>query len=230
MAHSHPLSPGGTTFALLDANVLLPPRLSDVIFDLSGAGLFSARWTETIESEFLRNWAAVVDKACRRSNRQPLAARPASLSKALARLQCYRNAVRDFEVYGAEEGFVVEQVPDAVDFADRHVAAAAIVLLNYANRSGTADRVLIVSANVKHLAAKEMHVIGIEVVSPGQFIDMLFLADRGLVELALGKTLADLKQPPYTRACLLDALALHGAKKTVHHLARAWNVAPSGMA
>jgi hypothetical protein len=229
MAHSHPLSPAGTTFALLDANVLLPPRLSDVIFDLAGAGLFSARWTEMIEAEFLRNWLAVVDKAGRTGTRRPVGLRQSSSSKALKRLECYRSAVRDFEIYGVEEEFVTAQVPDAVDLGDRHVAAAAIVLLNYANRSGSADKVFIVSANIKHLAAKEMHAMGIEVVSPGKFIDLLFLADKWTVETALGRTLADLRKPPYTRACLLDALALHGAKETVLHLATMWNVVPSSM-
>jgi hypothetical protein len=34
MANDHPLSPGGITHALLDANVLLPPRLSDALLDL----------------------------------------------------------------------------------------------------------------------------------------------------------------------------------------------------
>jgi hypothetical protein len=34
MAISHPLSPGGETHVLLDANVLLPPRLSDILPDL----------------------------------------------------------------------------------------------------------------------------------------------------------------------------------------------------
>ncbi|WGG48396.1 hypothetical protein [Rugamonas sp. DEMB1] len=125
-----------------------------------------------IESEFLRNWLVVVDKASRKSARTPLALsgleRPAASSKALTRLQCYRNAVRDFEVYGAEDEFVVARVPDAVDPGDRHVAAAAIALLNYANKSGSVER-----------------------------------------------------------ACLLDALALHGAKETVLHLATIWKVAPS---
>src|SRR5471030_2476928 len=65
MATDHPLSPGGITHALLDANVLLPPRLSDVIFDLCLEGLFSARWSVEIEAEFLRHWPLVVARAAK---------------------------------------------------------------------------------------------------------------------------------------------------------------------
>ena len=34
MMGDHPLSPGGNTLVILDACVLLPSRLSDVLFDL----------------------------------------------------------------------------------------------------------------------------------------------------------------------------------------------------
>jgi len=40
----------------------LPPRLSDVMFDLFLMGLFSARWSSEIEQEFVRNWPRVVAK------------------------------------------------------------------------------------------------------------------------------------------------------------------------
>ena len=49
----HPLSPEGDTLAVLDACVLLPPRLSDVLFDLYLEGLYLPYWTRKIEDEFL---------------------------------------------------------------------------------------------------------------------------------------------------------------------------------
>ena len=58
IAH-HPLSSGGNTLVILDACVLLPSRLSDVLFDLMLEGLFFAYWTDEVEAEFLRNWPAV---------------------------------------------------------------------------------------------------------------------------------------------------------------------------
>jgi hypothetical protein len=38
------------------------------------------------------------------------------------------------------------------------------------------------------------------------------------------KSLKDLKNPPYTQAELLDALALHGARNTVKHFEKYWNI------
>jgi len=59
MALDHPLSPCGSTYCVLDANVLLPARLSDVLFDLHAVGLYFPRWTVDIENEFLDHWTKV---------------------------------------------------------------------------------------------------------------------------------------------------------------------------
>ncbi len=60
---NHPLSPGGFSLAVLDTCALLPPRLSDVLFDLALEGLFLPHWTAEIEEEFLRNFQAVTGAA-----------------------------------------------------------------------------------------------------------------------------------------------------------------------
>ena len=62
----HPLSPGGFSLAVLDACALLPPRVSDVLFDLALEGLYLPHWTAEIEDEFLRNFQAVTGAAARR--------------------------------------------------------------------------------------------------------------------------------------------------------------------
>jgi hypothetical protein len=67
----HPLSPGGDTLVVLDTCALLPPRLSDVLFDLALEGLYLPHWTAEIEMEFLRNFqtatgAASADGGARR--------------------------------------------------------------------------------------------------------------------------------------------------------------------
>jgi hypothetical protein len=58
MMDHHPLSPGGNTLVLLDACVLLPSRLSDVLFDLMLAGLYFAYWTADVEAEFFAELAS----------------------------------------------------------------------------------------------------------------------------------------------------------------------------
>ena len=46
-----PLSPGDDTLVVLDTCALLPPRLSDVLFDLALEGLYLPHWTAEIEAE-----------------------------------------------------------------------------------------------------------------------------------------------------------------------------------
>ena len=147
MTTHHPLSPNGATHALLDANVLLPPRLSDVMFDLCLEGLYSARWSEQIEEEFLRNWPRVVAKA-----KGELTARELGKEreKAQRRLSCYQGAVREYEVFGHDKDAVLKRVPGSVHAGDKHVAAASLVLLDYAEAPN--DRVFLVSSNLSHLA------------------------------------------------------------------------------
>lgn len=199
-----------------------------MIFDLCGAGLFSPKWTESIEAEFLRNWAAVVHAAQWKTSKfAPLlsAAEATEIqSKAANRLRCYQHAAREYEVFGYDDPRVIAQLPAAVHEDDKHVAAAAIVLLNYAKESGGPDKVFIVSANLKHLAVKEMRALGIEVVRPGEFIDLLFAAATVKVAAALNKTMMDLNVPPLTQMDLLAILELHGAKATARHFSKVWNI------
>jgi len=222
MATDHPLSPGGITHALLDANVLLPPRLSDVIFDLCLEGLFSARWSVEIEAEFLRHWPLVVARAAKSGAVRYAPQNTIEQAKAQRRLACYKNAVPDHEVFGHDGASVLDRVPHAVHAADQHVAAAGLVLLDYARQFNAHDKVYILSNNLKHLAATDMKQLGITVVSPAKFIDDLVLVDSARVGSALDKSVGSLKNPPYTRRLLLNALLLHGAKNTVQHFARAW--------
>ena len=224
MAVDHPLSPGGITHALLDTNALLPPRLSDILFDLCLQGLFSARWTVDIEAEFLRNWPRVVAKQ-RKAGSAPFATQAAiEQAKAARRLACFKGAVLEHEVFGHDNPAVLASVPSAVNPGDKHVAAAGLVLLSYGQEFNVNDKVNIVSNNLHHLAASDMAQLGVSVVSPGGFIDSLARADSNRVGLALGNSIGSLKDPPYTREQLLDALLLHGAEKTVQHFAAAWGV------
>lgn len=222
MANDHPLSPGGMTHVLLDANVLLPPRLSDVLFDMCLAGLYSARWTLDIENEFLRSWPKVATRKTGGGLRQQATER----AKAERRLACYKAAVPDHEILGYDHPDVLASVPDAVASGDRHVAAAALVLLHYARRFNASDKVYIVSNNLKHMAISDMAQLGIVVVSPGQFIDSLAQADSVRVGQALEAAMSSLSAPPYTRELLLDALLLHGARSAVQYFAGAWGINP----
>jgi hypothetical protein len=210
------LSPGGRTYALLDANVLLPPRLSDILFDLCLEGLFWARWSTEIEAEFVRNWSKVAVREGAAGSTE------VQVAKAKQRLDCYKNAVRAHEVYGHNTDSVLARVPTAVDAHDRHVVAAALVLLDYAVQESIRDEVYIVPNNVKHLAGADLGQLGISVIAPGKFIDALTQADSVRVARALEQSINCLKIPPYTHAQLLQTLTLHRAESTVAHFAGKW--------
>jgi hypothetical protein len=111
----HPLSPGGLSLAVLDTCALLPPQLSDVLFDLALEGLYLPHWTAEIEDEFLRNFQAVTK-----------AATPGGAAR---RLGAFRAAARmRHEIFGHMEPGAIARVPAAVDKKDVHVASAALVL------------------------------------------------------------------------------------------------------
>lgn len=225
----HPLSPGGCTFALLDANVLLPPRLSDVLFDFHGEGLFFPRWTGKIEEEFLDHWADVVKKTAKNERAAGKKKDDTSIiadkAKAINRLRCFRAAVgMEYEVVGYGDDEILTRVPDNVDEGDIHLVAAALVLLDSCSENGSNDRIIVVSRNIRHLAVNNVGSIGIDVMAPGCFIDSLLSAAKERVGKSLEKTVSDLTNPPYTKKELLMALSLHEATKTAQRFSKEWGV------
>jgi hypothetical protein len=79
--------------------------------------------------------------------------------------------------------------------------------------------IYVVSANTKHLAAKQMLTHGIIVIKPGPFIDLLYQNVPSKVVRAMKHVINDLKDPPYTVNQLIAVLKLHGAKQTAAALA-----------
>jgi len=231
MPTDHPLSPGGRTLCVLDANVLLPPRLSDLLFDLFLHGLYAPRWTQAIEGEFLRHFGEVA-LAKNKQERKAIHAAPQNLAyithiaKAKYRLHCFRSAVGfEYEVLLYDKHHYKSMVPSTVHAGDTHIASAAMVLHTLAQEEGVADKVFIVSNNLQHLAVTEMAAIGIVVISPGDLINQLNAAAPDQVERALMKTINDLLTPPITQEYLLRLLLIHGAGETANDYAAKWGVA-----
>lgn len=223
--NDHPLSPGGSTLSILDANALLPPRLSDILFDLHAVGLYSPRWTETIEREFIKNFGPIVfgrNKAERRKIAQA-PPDPKHVAAATHRLSCFRSAAGvEHEVLRYEEGEFTSKVPKQVHSGDIHVVSAALVVKHYADQL---DKAYIVSNNLVHLAVSEVGKLGVTVISPGAFIDKLQSVAPMRVEVALMKSISDLQAPQMTQAGLLAVLSIHGASKTALHYSAKWSVA-----
>ena len=148
----HPLSPGGNTLVILDTCVLLPSRLSDVLFDLMLEGLYFAYWTGDVEAEFLRNWPQV---------------HPDASKSGAKRLKAFQRATNNGHlITGYGDNAFMSRVPVRVHKNDQHLIAAALVMVNGLDEEDdpALHKVLIVSDNTKHLAAADTRKLGFEVI------------------------------------------------------------------
>lgn len=128
--------------AILDACVLYPRTLRDVLLSLATADLYTARWTQAIEREWTNS--LLRDKP----EHAQLIARAADLM---------RDAVPDCLVQDYESLIPNLQLPDP---NDRHVLTAAI--------RGNADA--IVTFNVKDFPQAALDAFDIELQTPDQFV------------------------------------------------------------
>lgn len=206
MMERHPLSPGGNTLVVLDTCVLLPSRLSDVLFDLMLEGLYFAYWTGEVEAEFLRNWPQV---------------HPDASKSGAKRLKAFQRATNNGHlITGYDDNFFMSRVPARVHDNDRHLIAAALVMINGLDEEDDPEmhKLMIVSDNTKHLAVTDTRKLGIKVIKAGAFLDRLFEAASTRTNQAIAKSLSDLTKPPYSKAELVAALRLHGAKASAEGL------------
>lgn len=130
--------------ALLDACVLYPVAMADALMSLAAAGLFAAKWTTRIETE----WIGALERA-----------RPDLAGRLGMRRDDMRAVAVDWEVtepawMGLAPGI---RLPDP---NDAHVLAAAI--------AGHAD--CIVTVNLRDFPAAVVGRFGIAVVHPDDFI------------------------------------------------------------
>lgn len=143
--------------AVLDANVLFPTILREILTDLAQAGLYDALWSDRILEEWHRAAARI----------GPDAAGVAGAEIAMLRLR-FPQAVQ------AADGQVVIDL-DFPDPADRHVVEAAL--------AGGAS--LIVTANLRDFPQRMMAGLGLRALHPDAFLLDLLAQDRGAVIAAL---------------------------------------------
>ena len=182
--------------ALLDANVLYPARLRDLLIRLAIAGSYQARWTEQILDECFTNLI---------TNRPDIP--PAYLDRTRALMGV---AVPDATVDGYDHLIVHLVLPDP---DDRHVLAAAVV----------ANAEVIVTSNLADFPASVLAEHGIRALSPDTFVHLLIDVDPEAVADVVDSQAADLKNPPKSTAQLLDGLEVVGLTKSVAALRAARN-------
>lgn len=177
--------------ALLDANVLYPAPMRDVLMQLAVTDIFKAKWSEDIHREWI---CALMRNESHRER------------AALERTRDLMNrATRDCLVAGYEAIVPSLDLPDP---NDRHVLAAAIV--------GRCD--VIVTQNLKDFPGASLESYGIETLHPDDFLSNHLALAPGLFCSALRKVRARLKNPPYSAEDYLAILTQQGLVATAAEL------------
>lgn len=168
---------------VLDACVLYPPSLRDLLLTVAALDAFEVVWSERILAEVERNVLADnADIDPERFRRHTLGAMRAAFPDATAEP-------------------LAEDELDATDIdpGDRHVVAAAV--------AAGADA--IVTINVRHFPAAALNPVGIAVLTPGFLLDMLETLQPSLVDQALDAMSRRWKNPPRTSGEILNLLMVH---------------------
>jgi predicted nucleic acid-binding protein len=179
---------------LLDACVLYPAPLRDLLMRLTLSGLFRAKWTDQIHEEWIENLLA---------NRPDIKREQLERTKTLM-----NNCVLDCLVSGHE--FLIESIaiPDA---NDRHVVAAAI--------RGQAN--LIVTFNLRDFPSDALAQYDLEAKHPDDFLCEQFDLQGAKVIQTVAEHRAALKNPRKTQDEYLNTLLGIGLTQTVEML-RDW--------
>jgi predicted nucleic acid-binding protein len=167
--------------ALLDANVMHPIWLCDVLLTVAETEVFQVRWSERILEE--------AERSVKRK-------RPdADSTKISQRFQSMREAFDDAMVTGYEglEPCMTNHPKD------RHVLAAALV--------GRAD--VIVTANLGDFPPDSREPYDIDAQHPDEFLCNQWELDEESMVEAIRLWLEDLSRPPLTLDQLLQKLELH---------------------
>jgi predicted nucleic acid-binding protein len=177
--------------ALLDANVLYPAPIRDLLLQLAVTDLFRARWSAEIHEE----WIEAL-----------LRAQPHRERAALERTRDLMDLhTRDALVTGHQALIPTLTLPDP---GDRQVLAAAI--------AGRCD--VIVTQNLKDFPEAALAPFGIEAQHPDEFLCNQMSLAPGLFCSAVRKVRARLKTPPYSVGQYLDTLTRQGLVATVAEL------------
>jgi len=177
--------------ALLDANVLYPAPLRDLLMQLAVTDMFHAKWTADIHRESID---ALLENEPHRSR------------VVLERTRELMDmSTRDSLVTGYEHLIDSLTLPDP---DDRHVLAAAIV--------GRCD--VIVTHNLKDFPNELLAAYGIEAQHPDEFLSNHLNLAPGIFCSSIQKVRSRLKNPPYSVDQYLENLIQCGLVATVAEL------------
>ena len=174
--------------AFLDASVLYPAPLRDLLLELAVSDVYRAKWSDAVHDEWIDALLRTRDDLTR---------------KRLERTRGLMNAhVRDALVTGFEGLIEGLELPDP---DDRHVLAAAI--------TGRAE--LIVTANLKDFPADILGRWGVQPQHPDQFLAARLHQSQPMVLKAIKTVRLRLKNPPKSVDDYLGTLRAQGLSVTV---------------
>lgn len=177
--------------AVLDACVLYPPALRDVLMWLAVVVAYEPRWTQDIHAEWMRN---------------VLEDRTEVTLEQLERTRQLMDRVNPKCLVSRYESRIPDlHLPDATD---RHVLAAAI----------EADATVIVTFNLSDFPRSAPHPYGIRVLSPDAFLEALFHENQARFLGGIQRLRASLKNPPKTTDEDLASLASQKLSRTANLL------------
>ena len=185
----------GAPAAVLDANVLFPFQLRNLLLHLAVDGLFQPLWSEQIVDECVRNLrsnAGLTDAQCTHLVGQMRAGFPEAWS----------------------EGFdgAANRLGPLPDEGDRHVIALAV----------HQEAEFIVTRNLKHFPSDVLRPLRIRPIDPDEFIVRLWRRNGPAVLCAADRHRLSLRRAPLTPERYLESLLTHaGLPRTVRRLAAA---------
>jgi predicted nucleic acid-binding protein len=171
--------------AILYACVLYPAPIRDILLNLADIEIYSPKWSEIIQEEWIRNLL---------KNRPDL-----DKVKLRRTAQAMNAAFPDAEVHSFEELIDLIELPDS---DDRHVLAAGIKC--------KADA--IITFKTKDFPRENLDQYNIEVYTPDKFVNLLHTLNPSIVKQAFENQLKSLKNPPMPKEKLIEILEKHGLK------------------
>lgn len=184
--------------AFLDASVLYPAPLRDLLLELAVSGFYRAKWSDAVHDEWIRAL---------------LRRRPDIPASRLERTRRLMDAhVGDALVSGFEDLLPTIRLPDP---DDRHVVAAAI--------RGEAD--IILTANIRDFPASALAPHELEAEHPDAFLVHLYREAPSRFRDALERVRSRLRNPPFSSRQHLDALRRAGLNATVSEVLAAASAA-----
>lgn len=179
------------SIVILDACVLYPAPVRDILLSIAGVGLFEPKWTDEINEEWIRNLL---------KNRKDLRRQQLEMT-----VNAMDVAFRTAKVTNYEELIPKLKLPDK---DDRHVLASAI--------KSNASKIL--TFNLKDFPSKSLSEYGVQAQSPDEFLTMLFKEKKDDFCLGVKKMIARLQNPPKSKSDVVATLIKCGLPQIAENI------------